>query len=145
MEPRPDDTNTQHNSQHPLNADTQTSIQITNVNLDSFHDEELRPIDVDKSPSISPRIQDSTDEEETDEDALLGNQHDANNRQRMNILLNDDEDVNDYWNHSIWKVVRQRSVWLIFLLFVQSFSSFILSSFEQLLSKHVIITFNQLY
>ncbi|KAL0481594.1 magnesium transporter [Acrasis kona] len=45
-----------------------------------------------------------------------------------------------YWESSVWKVVRQRSTWLIFLLFIQSFSSFILASFEKLLSKHVIIT-----
>jgi Mg/Co/Ni transporter MgtE len=139
---QPEHTNTPIESQPP-NTDSHTSIDITNVNLDSINAEELRPIDIDKSPSISPRIQDSTDDEGTDEDALLGNQHVAHTLERRSSFLlasEDDKDVNDYWNHSVWQVVRQRGVWLVFLLFIQSFSSFILSSFERLLEKHVIIT-----
>ncbi|KAG2392359.1 hypothetical protein C9374_012611 [Naegleria lovaniensis] len=46
----------------------------------------------------------------------------------------------NYFEQSIFKTVYKRGIWLILLLILQSFSSFILASFEALLQKHIIIS-----
>nr|CAG4714997.1 unnamed protein product [Naegleria fowleri] len=46
----------------------------------------------------------------------------------------------NYFEQSIFKIVYKRGIWLILLLILQSFSSFILASFEALLQKHIIIS-----
>jgi len=46
----------------------------------------------------------------------------------------------EYFDQSILTLCYRRGIWLVLLLFLQSFSSFILATFEALLQKHIIIS-----
>lgn len=46
-----------------------------------------------------------------------------------------------YLQTSFWTLIRQRSVWLVGLLFLQSFSSEIMSSYDWVFEKYTIFTF----
>jgi Mg/Co/Ni transporter MgtE len=136
--------------QHPLATD-QTIIQVepvADIDLDALHEvktqKDVLNVDLDKTPDAIPQNDIYTDDDANDDEALLGNGRHTSRRSSSSSIRSmrdkDFVDEDNYWEHSIWYIVRQRSVWLVLLLFIQSFSSFILSTFEALLERHVIIT-----
>ncbi|EFC41567.1 predicted protein [Naegleria gruberi] len=70
---------------------------------------------------------------------LIGNNDENNSETDVNSSTNSEVDVK-YFDQSIFKIVYKRGIWLILLLILQSFSSFILAKFESLIEKHIIIS-----
>jgi Mg/Co/Ni transporter MgtE len=82
--------------------------------------------------SNTPLVDDDEEEE------IVGSQPHA--IQIMNGDEYDDISPSEYLTTSVYSIFKHRIGWLIGLLLLQSFSSFILATFEKLLSEHIIIT-----
>jgi Mg/Co/Ni transporter MgtE len=76
-----------------------------------------------------------------EDDSVIEDEYDEETQTTLPVTRNRQKnDTREYLSASIVKLYLERVGWLVALLMLQSFSSFILASFEKLLSQHIIIS-----
>jgi Mg/Co/Ni transporter MgtE len=124
----------------------------SDVSLFEMNSEKMRNEDDNNKDGDDSKVIDVTPRGSaiSDEDSTIGNENDDLLQRyspgrdvhvrRFREQEDDQQRYEEYLKQSVSQIYFQRIGWLIALLLLQSFSSFILASFEKLLSEHIIIT-----